>query len=243
MTYRPVSALEYYRGPNPFSTEAAARWKRLYDGVTVAVTPEPHSTWVTDMSNTGAFDMNELAWEDVARDGISPERHPLLIVGTGSERMNEGDVDPRRIVEALKAYVARGGVAVVLSGGKFPLFYPGGGRHARELGLNLGGNNISGKCAVEFDPAFPAGRGRMTVKPGDWRPAAASNYAGKPFRYKALARVVSPGGDHCGDAVAFVQPEGARGGILYVAHMMRDCSDRERLLDAVLAYARGKLRR
>ncbi|MHC4249239.1 MAG: glycoside hydrolase family 71/99-like protein [Planctomycetota bacterium] len=243
MKYRPASALEYNRGANPFSADAAARWKRLYEGILVAVNPEPHSTWVTDMSNTRAFDIKELTWEDVARDGLSPERHPVLVIGTGSERMNEGDVAPERIVEALKGYVSGGGVAVVLSGGKFPLFYPGGGRHARDLGLNLGGNNTSEKCAVEFDPAFPAGRGRMTVKPGDWRPARASNYAGKPFRYKALARVVSPGGDHCGDAVALIEPEGAKGAIVYVAHIMRGCSDRERLLDAILAYARGRLRR
>ncbi len=244
MTYRPVSALEYYRGPNPFSAEAAARWKRLYEGVSVGVTPEPHSAWVTDIANSGAFTIDEARWKDVVRDGLDPARRPIVIIGTGSEKMNAGDVPPERIVQALKSYVDRGGVAVVLSGGKYPLYLPGGGRYARDVGLLLSGVRTPGECSVEFDASFPVRDGRaIKVKPGDWRPSRAPNYAGKPYSYKALARVVTPGGDEAGDAVAFIRPRDARGGILYVSHIMRECRDRERLLDAILAYVRGKLAR
>jgi len=236
-TYRPLSQLEWYRQPSTFAPATISRWREWFRGVPVVLHDEPYSDWLTDLYNTGALDLRPSTWRDML---AAPVVSPLMVIATGNEGFGAPEALVPAVVEALRAHLRRGGTLLVLSGGAYPLFYPGGGAEAAKAGLRLRMGNAPAGSQVRFDARFAPALQPWTLRqPGAARPMRRDLYP-TVASYTSLARVTLPDGADLGDAVAVVVLGGelAPGRLVYVASDLLGCPQREALLDAVLAQAR-----
>ena len=235
MTYRPLTQLEYYQDPGRLPAEMVERWQRQFAGIRLTVHPEPYSDWVRDLYDSRAFDLALASWQDIVT-AATPS--PLIVFASGNEGLNAAETETEQIVETYRAHVQRGGTLLVLSAGRYPMFYPNGGREAAKFGFRLKMVASPANSRVEFRPEFAT-----TLQPWTMAKAGGSRLMRRELypnasSYTALATVRLSDGTAHGDAIACVQPGGdlGEGRIIYVAGDLQRYPDREQLLDAILTY-------
>ena len=236
MTYRPVPQLEYYKQPSPFSAETTTRWRDWFAGTPLLLHSEPYSDWVADLYNSDALDVQLSTWEAVMGAEELPK---VLLLAPGDEGFG-GGLDIGRVVSRLQAYLRGGGTLIVAAGGRYPLFYPGGGTEAAKLGFRLRMTQSPRGSTLTFTPEFSADLEPWTFeRDGGSRLMSVEVYPDAKS-YQSLAPVTLPDGTENGDAIASVQPGGelGEGRIIYVASDLPAYPDREGLLDALLGYVR-----
>jgi hypothetical protein len=234
MTYRPTPQLEYYKQPSPFAAETTTRWREWFAGTRLVLHSEPYSDWMPDLYNSGAFQFELSTWEAV----IAAEKLPkVLLLAPGDEGFG-GGLDINAVVARLQAYLRRGGTLVVAAGGRYPLFYPGGGAEAAKFGFRLRMTQSPRGSTVTFAPALSPDLEAWTLDAGGGSRLMSEKMYAEAESYEILARVTLPGGTANGDAIACVQPGGelGEGRIVYVASDLLRYPGREGLLDAVLGY-------
>lgn len=132
---------------------------------------------------------------------------------------------------------------LVLSAGRYPLFYPDQGRQAAEFGFRLAMIQSPPNSRVVFDGAFSSELEPWTMAKGGGSRLMRHAHYPDARSYRSLGRVVLPDGSHHGDAIAAVQPGGdlGSGRIIYVAGDLQKHPNREVLLDAILACVQRSL--
>jgi len=232
-TYRPLSQLAYYEKPSDFSLETREKWRRLYQGFHVTLHQEPYSEWMTDLYDAKAIDIRLSRWEDIVE---ATSNSPLFVIGTGNESFNEGTTSAKKIVSFLKNHLSQGGTLLVLSSGRYPLFYPGLGQEAARFGFVLDMTACPKDTRIAFSKALaPSLEPWILDSPGESRLMTSSLYPDAKS-YTPLASAALKDGTHLGDAIACVRPGGdlREGKIFFVAGDLLRYPDREKLLDALL---------
>jgi hypothetical protein len=232
-TYKPLSQLVYYERPSSLSSETRAKWQRLYEGIKLTIHEEPYSDWIRDIYDAKAIDLRLSTWEEIVD---APPDSPLFVVGTGDEGFHEGEASLESIVSFLKAHLSRGGTLLVLSAGRYPLFYPDSGEEAAKFGFQLEMTACPKGARITFSESLSSDLAPWVMdKAGGSRLMVSSLYPDAKS-YMALASAALPDGTPLGDAIAWVQPGGdlGEGRILYVAGDLLRYPDREGLLDALL---------
>lgn len=238
--YVPMPLLQYYAGDLSLTAEQTAALRRAYGATPVAIlgTGRTCATWAYALPPVLAT--KRLDWDAVTTaDTLNPTRYPVVVFANGGEDFDAGTVPVARIVRALRDYVQRGGTLVLLSGGRYPMFYPGEGAQAAALGLHLAylpttttGVQVAATAALG-EPSLPA-----------WAPCAGLS-ARLPQRalypaavtYRALLPVTAGApAEALGDAAALVGPGGelGQGRLLYVACDLQQHPQREQLLTQLL---------
>lgn len=238
--YRPVSVFEYYRNPNRFSPETVKRWKALFAGTAIDLHDGPYSPWAQDLVDSNAVPINVLNWQGI----LDIEQHgSLLLLATGGEGFNARHIDPKRIADHITAHLKRGGTLVVMSSGRYPMYYPGKGDVAAGFGFRLEMIDDLSNATVSFDetlgtqlPQWQMGKrlSSRLMHPDLYEDAK---------NYQSLASVRTSRGQYVGDLMACAELGGelAPGRIIYVAGDLLAYPEREALLDCILKLARSAL--
>ena len=236
MTYRPTSQLEYYKNPGRFPADVVKRWRSRFANVPILLHQEPFSDWVRDFYDADAFDLKLTTWKTII---AGERRSPLMVFASGNEHFNASAEEIGQIVKTYRAHLSAGDTLLVLSAGRYPMFYPGGGKEAATFGFRLKMVHSPKGSRVTFDRAFSTALQPWTMKKGGGSRLMQSQLYPGAKSYKALATVTLPDGDVNGDAIACVQPGGELGDgrIIYVAGDLLGHPERDRLFDAILRQA------
>jgi len=235
MTYRPLTQLEYYRDPGRLPADMVERWQKQFAELRLMTHPEPYSDWVRDLYDSGAFGLKLASWPDI----VAATPSPLIVFASGNEGFNAAEAETKQIVATYRAHLQRGGALLVLSGGRYPMFYPNGGKEAAKFGFRLKMVASPANSRVEFRPELVTGLQPWTMAKGGGSRLMRRELYPNASSYTALATTRLPDGTIHGDAIACVQPGGdlGEGRIIYVAGDLQRYPNRVQLLDAILAYA------
>lgn len=235
MTYQPVPQLVYYKRPSPFTPETTARWETWFEGIPLVLHEAPYSKWVADLYNSDAFDVQISTWHDIVQTQELPS---VLLLASGDEGFGAGDEPIEDVVAKLQSHLRAGNTLLVMSGGRYPLFYPGGGTEAAKIGFHLRMTESPKGSRFTFDAEAMPGLDAWTIERGGGCRLMTAEVYPDAASYESLCRVELPDGTYNGDAIAMVQPGGGLGDgrIVYVAADLAGYPDREALLNAALAY-------
>ncbi len=243
--YRPQSQLEFYEQENPFPAEVTERWSERMSGVPVVLHEETFSPWISDLYNSGAVDLQLSSWREILDAGGYDA--PLAVMARGDEWLvsPSGDTDGDAVAAMLGEHLGEGGVLLVLSGGRFPGYHPGGPEHGHAYGFRLRIRELPKRATVRFSP-------RLRGMPASWTPEKkigsrlmhASDYPDAEA-YESLAPVLGPDGEALGDLIAAVKPGGefGKGTLIYVGSSMLEHPDRAAVLTAVLDLTSRAIKR
>jgi len=231
MTYQPVPQLEYYKRPSPFPEEMTARWRQWFAGVPMMIHGEPYSDWIPALYNSDAFEFRLSGREGIVKAEELPE---VLLIATGDEGFAAGDVPVTDIVSRLQAYLGTGGTLRIMSGGRYPLFYPGGGAEAEKLGFRLKVVDCPGGSEVTFDAELPGDLDPWVRERASGARLMVEEMYADAKSYHSLARVELASGTYHGDAMAAVEFDPGR--LIFVSAGLTDHPDRAAVLDAIFDY-------
>jgi hypothetical protein len=232
----------------------AAAWKKApvvhgsaLAGKRVAVlgTERTRSKWVEDLRGIGAVELREIAWEGAL--GVrepGPRDFDVVVFAAGNEHFGtETDRQAEEAAAWLARYVRAGGTLFVLSGGRYPMHYPGQARLAHAAGLRLAFLPESNRCRVVFCRGLlrdlDEWESRRAIRA---RIPKRGNYGDDVF-YRSLAEVRDERGSVVGDAIAVIGPGGelGRGRIVYAACDLEDSPRRAELLEALAQTLAGSV--
>ena len=243
LTYKPQTILAYHKKASPFDAAQTDELKRAFERTPIMVvgTESTCSTWLLDMNNSGLFDLREKTWDEFAREETpSPKTFPMIVFGNGTEDIGVASDDAAAAVaDRIRAYVRAGGTFVVMSGGRYPMYRPGGGRYATQAGLRIA--FIDAPRGSEI--VFPDAGDLKSFKPRNGVGARVTRrklYAAE-VAYRSCAEIRNPAGDVVGDAVAVIGPGGELGSgrIVNVATDLQGYRRRAALLARILRIARA----
>jgi hypothetical protein len=237
MRYRPMSVFEYYKNPRRFSPEMVKQWQTLFAGTRVDLHDGPFSRWAQDLVDADAFQINVSSWQSIL-DSKQPTE--LLLVATGGENFNAGDVEPGRIVDHITAHLKDGGTLLVLSSGRYPMYYPGKGDVAAGFGFRLEMVDGLRDATVSFDRTLHNQLPQWKISKGVSSRLMHRDLYADAKKYRSLASVRTSQGQYVGDLMACIKLGGelAPGRIIYVAGDLLGYPKREVLLDTVLRLTR-----
>jgi hypothetical protein len=203
-----------------FSIEEKARLRDKFQGLQIGVLPGADSMgfwWLLDMG----VNMKLLTWEDVAKDGLTPQKYPILLYCAGEHYCrtvrDSGDVD-----DSLISYLKAGGCLVVLPALPWPFYYDEDGRAVNRssrfgVTLRMSWERPPRDARLHFVqpkrylPRVPREFPFPTSGDLRWRPF----YAGKGAEHTSLLQLRDGEGQYLGDAVAYAELNGG-GRILYL---------------------------
>ncbi|MAF10942.1 hypothetical protein CMK11_10885 [Candidatus Poribacteria bacterium] len=226
--------------------------RERYAGTRIAVLPGYESSVVFWLADAGLA-ISEVTSEDIVDPGrFNVAAYPIAVYAsheTYRRTVNsDGDVD-----EALRRYLASGGLLVCVSSGPFPFYSDGEGavNSAASLGLPVtqGWERPPTDAGLRFDMDTDVLTGVDASGPfpsaGDlrWRPAS-QELTDADDVYVPLARLVGRDGQTFGDGIAYVEHRASEpigGKTLYVWMRMPDVIGVDRLYPALFSFALGRL--
>jgi hypothetical protein len=228
------------------SIEEKARLRETFDGLQIGVLPGADSMgfwWLLDIG----VNMEVLTWEDLAKDGLTPQEYPILLYCAG-ERYSRtvrksGDVD-----DVLTGYLKAGGCFVVLPALPWPFYYDENGQAVNRSGqfgltLRMGWEIPPRDAKLHFVqpsrslPHVPQKFPFPTSGDLRWRPF----YSGEGAEHASLLQLRNDEGQYLGDAVAYAELNGG-GKILYAWFNLLEGPYGEALLYDVFGFIASRLR-
>ncbi|MBT3270680.1 hypothetical protein HN371_26295 [Candidatus Poribacteria bacterium] len=229
-------------------TQDVEALRKRYAGTRIAILPGYESSVVFWLADAG-LSIAEVRSEDVVDPArFNADTYPVAVYAsheTYRRTVNvDGDID-----DALRGYLASGGLLVCMSSGPFPFYSADDDvvNSAVRLGLPVKQGweqppadadlrfNIDTSALLGLDAsfAFPLA--------GDlrWRPAS-QNLTDADDLYMPLARLVDGDGEVLGDGIAYVEHRGSEpigGKTLYVWMRMPDVIGVDRLYPALFSFA------
>jgi len=238
LTYRPAPLVQCYGGDMPLTASQVAALRQAFPATPVALLGATHTCSRWAFALQPALSPTALDWSEATAAGTLAH-YPVALFAAGDEHFDADDTQVGAIVAALRAYVQGGGTLVILSGGRFPMYYPDSGNQANTLGLRLvflaeGGAAYS----VEVAP------GLLQPPPPPWQPGKglrarmpARNLYAPDVQYQALLPVIEPDTKvHVADAAAIIGPGGVLGSgrLVFLASDLLQHPQKEQILTAVL---------
>lgn len=233
-TYQPLTQLEFFREESPFSQETINRWKKAFAQIPILLHEGPYSQWAVDLYNTEAFNFRPVGWDEILAEQSFGS--PLAILAGGDEHLANGRADTDAIAKVLRKHLQEGNAILVLGGGAYPAYHPGGSELAKTFGFEL--EFVQFLANGKVKPVGPFADALETWTPDRDRKSRLMRERLYPDAksYESLVKVFDSEGNYVGDAVSIVQPGGEfkDGTVIYLAEGMSRYEDREALLNAVL---------
>ncbi len=238
-TYRPMSLMEYYKGSLAIPSASAEKIKQQFKDIQIGVIPSNSlSTWMYALGGDN-FKIVEFNLKNMQDSMPDPKAYPLIVFGAGGEKFGFAeDISLEKVSEQLRDYVRNGGVFLVMSGGRYPMYYPDNGDKAKNIGLNLGFLPDKKSMKVVFPADFPGGFKEWTLLKGIASRLPNRDLYPSKVKYKSLATVSSSDGKELGDMIAVIGPGGqlGNGRIVYLASSLQEHPQKELILASLLEY-------
>jgi hypothetical protein len=240
MSYKPVSLLDYYDGSQKLPEQSTKKLKSLFNDIPIGLIgcEQTCSTWIYAL-NKDTFKISQKDWKTIEETVPDSRKCPIMIFGSGNETFGIGEgIKVDTVVSNLKDYVKNGGTLLVMSGGRYPMYYPDDGVNCKNIGLNLGFIKDKASMKVVFSPDLPGGFEEWTPTKGIASRLPSRGLYPNNVRYKSLVSVISAEGNELGDLIAVIGPGGNldNGRIIYLASSMQEHPKKELLLASLLEY-------